>query len=115
MKVKSTNATSLAMMQLDIMDVNEYPYFGTEFFRIKEDTKVGTVIGTLTALDPDEDDTLAISCTSDWIECDEVGAVKLLKALDFETSENHTFIANITDGLLETSKIFLLFKNSFNF
>lgn len=101
--------TDSAIATIDVIDVNEPPSIDDQTFTIVENSVVGTVVGTLEALDP-EGDSLSFSITH-TIDGDSDGnatfriegnqlVVNDSDDLDFETTVSLPIIVAVSDGTL---------------
>jgi hypothetical protein len=100
--IDGNSSTSWGDVTID--DVNEAPNFtGGEmgyWWSVPEDTAIGTVVGTVSAVDP-QGDTVSYALTAgmETFSIDEVtGEITLIAALDYETSQNAYFSATANDG-----------------
>ncbi|EYD76425.1 calcium-binding protein, hemolysin-type [Rubellimicrobium mesophilum DSM 19309] len=99
----SSGATSRQTFTISLADVNEDPTSldlagGT----VAEGAAAGTVVGTLSAVDPDAGETLTYTLADDAegrfvLEGDEV-RVAPDAVLDFETADSHTIAVDVTDS-----------------
>ena len=103
--------TDTVTVTITVTDVAEAPEFDEAgyAFDVAEDAAVDDVVGTVSATDPDDGDTVSYSITAGntgsvfTIE-DETGDIKVAAALDYETTENYTLTVEAEDdsGLTDT-------------
>ncbi|PPR24311.1 MAG: Serralysin C, partial [Alphaproteobacteria bacterium MarineAlpha10_Bin2] len=100
-----------AVVSIDLTDINETPTVGDQGFSIDENTVVGTVVGVVTASDPDAGDALsyAISAGNEGgafaIDAG-TGEITVQGALDFEGLNTFALTVSVTDGgLLSDSAV----------
>ncbi|WP_299468949.1 cadherin repeat domain-containing protein, partial [uncultured Gimesia sp.] len=90
--------------QLSVTDVNESPSFGENemgyWWSVAEDTPVGTVLGTVTANDPQGDEvTYQLTSGSSNLSIDALtGEITLISPLDYETSQFVSFGVQASDS-----------------
>ena len=84
---------------------NQVPEFDptTYDFSIREDASVDDVVDTVSATDPDADDTVSYAITSGNGEGkfaidDETGEIKVAMELDYETTSSYTLTVEASDG-----------------
>lgn len=65
---KLLTSTYKAKVVVEVADVNEPPRFANQSFSLKTDAVAGSVIGKLSATDPDKDDSLRYTMASDATE-----------------------------------------------
>ena len=88
-----------------VTDVAEAPSFdeASYSFEVAEDAVVGDAVGTVSATDPDEDDTVSYAITVGNADGkfnigDGTGAITVASALDHETADSYTLTAQAADG-----------------
>ena len=101
--------TDSAIATIDVIDVNEPPSIDAQAFTIAENSGVGTVVGTLEAIDPDGD-SLSFSITHTIDGDDDGNATFRIEGnqlvvndsddLDFETMASLPITVAISDGTL---------------
>ena len=81
------------------------PEFGQDSytFEVAEDAGVGDVVGTVSATDADEGDTLTYSITGgnedgNFAIDEDSGAITVAAALDYETTSGYTLTVEVSDG-----------------
>ena len=72
-------------------------------FEVAEDAAVGDAVGTVSATDPDEDDTLSYAITAGNADGkfaidDETGAITIAADLDHETTDRYSLTVEAEDG-----------------
>ena len=93
-----------AFITIDVLDVNEAPT-GTGFtVTVAEDVATGTVLGTVTGTDP-ENDTLSYSIgggdpNGQFAIHSASGKLSVATILDYETQKTHTLTIDVSDGSL---------------
>ncbi len=98
-----------ATMTVDVGDANEAPVLADGTFSISEDATIGTALGTLSATDPDDEDSLTYSLVDDaggLFSIDAAsGAISVAGTLDYETAAQHSVVVRATDqgGLSNTA------------
>jgi len=92
-------------MTVNLDDVNEPPRLDDQSFRMTENGAVGTVLGSLTASDPDRDDTLSYAITAGntgaaFAIDSETGQITVRNgsSLDFETNPRFQLKVQVTDS-----------------
>ncbi|MEQ9410622.1 MAG: cadherin domain-containing protein [Fuerstiella sp.] len=89
-----------------LQDVNEPPVLSEHLFQLPETTAAGTVVGQMTAVDPDRNDSLTYEITSGnddhLFDVDPLsGQLRFVSApdavLDFERSSQHVLTVAVTD------------------
>lgn len=58
------NLTSSATITINLIDVNEAPVMSNRSFQLNENSPVGTIVGTMTATDPDQGQTISFAITA---------------------------------------------------
>ncbi|HSP42644.1 MAG TPA: cadherin domain-containing protein, partial [Luteolibacter sp.] len=91
-----------ATITIDIEDVNEAPSAQDAQFAVAETSTLGTVVGAVTANDPDAGQTLAFAITAgnqgDAFAIDPLsGEITVNGALDFETLSQYILTVTVTD------------------
>lgn len=80
---------------------NQSPQAQNVTLTVAEDVAVGTLVGTISATDPEED-ALTFTITSgndaNAFDISNAGAITTLTALDFETTASYTLTVTISDG-----------------
>ena len=101
----STANTDTVTVTVTVTDVAEAPVFdeASYTFEVAEDAAVGDAVGTVSATDPDEDDTLTYSITSGnagskFSIGSSTGEVTVEAALDYETESSYTLTVEADDG-----------------
>ena len=89
-----------ATVSITVMDVNEAPSFGatTYTFTVPENAVLSELLGTVSATDPDADDTLTYSIGGEDFTIDASGAVTVARLLDYETTKSYSLTATVADG-----------------
>ncbi len=99
--------TDTATVIVNLTDVNEAPAVGDKTFTLTENTSVGTVVGFVTATDPDTsapNNTLTYSITGgntgNTFAIDTLGVITVTSTsgLDFEVTPTFTLSVTTTDG-----------------
>lgn len=86
-----------------LSDVNEAPDVSGDTFAVPENSSGGTVIGTVSASDPDANDTLTfelVSQAEQWVRVDATtGEIVVLNNanIDFEAQPNNSLVVRATD------------------
>ncbi len=102
--------SSQAPIDVTITNVNEAPSIGSASFTVAENSPA-TTLGTLSASDPDANDTLAfaiISGNSGAFAIDpSSGALSTTSELDYEETSSHSLTVSVTDaaGLSSTANV----------
>ncbi len=88
-----------AAVAVTVTDVNETPSFDTAAytFTVAENAVLGELLGTVSATDPDEDDTLAYSIDGEDFTISTGGAVTVARTLDYETAKSYSLTATVED------------------
>ncbi|KAF0202001.1 MAG: outer membrane adhesin-like [Bacteroidetes bacterium] len=60
----SGNLTASATITINLVDVNESPVMSNKSFQLNENSPAGAIVGTMTATDPDQGQTISFSITS---------------------------------------------------
>lgn len=87
-------------MTINIKNVNENPVVATEKFNVDENSKNGTVVGTIEATDPDGDDLtyeLVGSSAAFAVTPEGTVVVKDGSKLDFESKSSETITVKVSD------------------
>ncbi len=99
-----------AKIKVGILNVNEPPVIANSNFSIAENSPVGSVVGTLTATDPDAGDVLTYSISSGngsgmFAIDGPTGKITLAKIPDYETTPLYNLTVKVTDkgGLSATA------------
>ncbi|MBO6532037.1 MAG: BspA family leucine-rich repeat surface protein [Muricauda sp.] len=95
-----------AVITIIVGDVNEAPTAEPQSFEVAEDIADTEIIGTVAAIDP-ENDALTFNIVEDLdglFEINEAGELSLAtgKTLDFETKAEHALTVGVSDGTNET-------------
>ena len=96
--------TDTATVTVSVTNVNEAPSFSatTYAFTLAEDAAIGTAVGTISAMDPDAEDTLTYSITAGddggKFSIDSSGSLSVAKALDFEATSSYTLTVQAADA-----------------
>jgi surface protein len=97
-----TNEPVEFTVTVTVTDVNESPITSDQSFEVSEAAVSGQLIGTVSAIDPEEDSLAFILVTdeSELFHVAENGEITLAegKSLDFETDSEHTLTLSVTDG-----------------
>jgi len=100
---KFTGSRTVAI-RIDVINVNEQPAAQDVVFRLKENAIAGTVVGRVTATDPDADDELSFAIVggneSKVFEIEKQSgqiSVRDGRQLDFEVTPSHTLDIQVTD------------------
>ena len=95
-----------------VTDVAETPVFdeASYAFSVAEDAEVDDVVGTVSATDPDEDDTVSYAITAGNTGTafdidEETGAITVNAALDHETEDEYTLTVEADDGNGKTDTV----------
>ena len=90
-----------------VNNVNEAPEIEDQTFKVAEDAKVETKVGTVVAKDPDSDKlTYKALDTSSVFTVKSNGDIILKGGLDYETITNYTLLVEVSDGKLkDTAKV----------
>ena len=105
----SGGLTDTVTANISVNDVNEAPTASNLTASIDENLPAGTVVGTVTASDPDVGDTLSYAITSGdpngLFAIDTNGQITTTAPLDFETAASHALTITVTDsvGLADTA------------
>ncbi len=98
--------TSTATLTVNVNDLNELPTVNNPTFTIPENTPVGTVVGGVTASDPDAGQTLSYTITSGNTgsafqinSATGVITVKTLAAINFEVNPVFNLVVAVSDGV----------------
>jgi len=112
-KVRVTDPDGLysdTTVTIKINDINEAPTIADKRVNVPEDTKVGTVVDTVKAVDPDtavSKSTLTytvIGGDSTVFKVDpKTGAIKLVDSLDYERRKTYTLVVQVDDGEFKDS------------
>lgn len=106
-KAADTNGrTSTKLVTIKVTDVNEAPTINNYSFSIKENSAEDTVIGTVTATDPDTADSIYYQITGgnddNIFDIDPLTGQITVGAnsskLDYETDTSHTLTVQVTDS-----------------
>ena len=105
LNVKVTDKGGLSATAIDsvkIINVNEPPVITTANFSIAENSPVGSVVGTLTATDPDAGDVLTYSISSGngsgmFAIDGPTGKITLAKIPDYESTPLYNLTVKVTD------------------
>ena len=91
--------TATSEVSITVTDVNEAPSFdAAEYaFTVAENAFLGEQLGTVSATDPDADDTLAFSIDGEDFTIDASGAVRVARTLDYETERSYSLTATVED------------------
>jgi YD repeat-containing protein len=79
-------------------DANGTPEMSDQAFSVSEDATIGTVVGSITATDPDGDALTFSAATNDAFAVSSAGEITTLAALDFETTASYTLNVSASDG-----------------
>ncbi len=117
-EVNDADFADQATIIINLNDVNEAPYIEDATFTIDENSPIGTLVGAVSASDPDGN-TLAFDIVSgNGLGAFEInsstGAITVINSspLDFEINQTFTLEADVTDGdLLETALITIDLNN----
>ena len=97
--------TATVTVTVMVTDVAEAPSFNETgyAFEVAEDAAVDHVVGTVSATDPDEGDTLSYTITSGnddgkFMIDEETGAITVAASLDHETTDEYTLTVEADDG-----------------
>ena len=101
------------MVTINVTDVNEAPTFdqATAARSVDENSAEGTPVGDpVTAMDPDDGDTLEYSLSGDdamYFTIDEMGQIKVGAGtvLDYETKSSYSLTVNVEDSMGMTATI----------
>ena len=95
----------MATVTVTVTDVAEAPSFDEAgyTFEVAEDAAVGDAVGTVSATDQDEDDTLSYAITAGNADGkfaidDETGAITIAADLDHETTDRYSLTVEADDG-----------------
>ena len=98
-----------ATVTITVTNVNEAPSFDatTYTFTVAENAILGEQLGTVSATDPDENDTLTYSIGGDKFTIGAGGAVTVAQLLDYETAKSYSLTATVEDenGLPGTASV----------
>ena len=85
---------------ITVTDVNEAPSFDAAAytFTVAENAVLGGLLGTVSATDPDADDTLSYSIGGVDFTISAGGAVTVARTLDYETAGTYNLTAKVEDG-----------------
>ena len=123
-KVKVTDSEGVSdtkTIKVKINDVNEPPHIDDDVFHISEDAKVGSVVDTVTASDPDVEKEFK-ELTYSIVEGDtsvfkidpKTGEVVLKDSLDYEKQPEYTLVVVVDDGqYTDTAKVTIKVDNVF--
>ena len=101
----SPSQSGTVMLTIMVTDVNEKPTARGDTFSVAETTATGTAVGTVVGTDPDASpnnvSSYAITSgnTGNEFAIDATtGAITVLGALNYETTDEYTFEVTVTDG-----------------
>ena len=113
-------ATDSAIQVINILDVNEQPFFVTPcalnntcVFRINENEPIGTFVGRVEADDPDLD-ILTFSVNDTRFAISNNGSITTRAVLDFESEDRHVLTVTVTDGALSVTTQVTVIVNNIN-
>ena len=99
------NGTATVTVMVTVTDVAEAPSFDeTSYaFEVGEDASSGDAVGTVSATDPDEDDTVGYAITAGNADGkfaidDGTGAITVAATLDHETADEYVLTVEADDG-----------------
>lgn len=101
-RVRATDQTQRWVEEelvVTVTDVNEAPVPGPTTLTVAENQPAGTLVGQLTAVDP-EQEPLRWSTTSTDFTVSATGEVRSRRPFDFETLPHPDLVASVTDGVL---------------
>ena len=105
--VSDGELSDTAAVTVDVTNVNESPHISGLTTTVAENVALGTVLGTVSASDQENDDlTFAITAGNDngsFVIDD--GVVTVAGALDYETTSSHDLNVEVSDGELLDSAI----------
>ena len=105
-KVTDGKAEASAQITINVVDVNENtaPVIADQSFDIAENNATNAIMGQIVATDA-EGDTLTYSLTTQSSEfsVDANGELKVLTALDYETTTSYTLEVSVSDGTLSST------------
>ena len=91
-----------ATITVNVLDVNEMPTVGDDTFAIPENEPAGTVVGTVTASDPDDGGepfgALTYTVVGGPFAIDASGQITTTAPLDHEAQEVYTLTVTVQDG-----------------
>ena len=94
-----------AAVAVTVTDVNEAPSFGaaTYTFTVSEDAAISTAVGTVSAIDPDDGDTLTYSITDGngdgkFAINSSSGEIAIAASLDYETTTSYALTVQAADS-----------------
>ncbi|MFV2067055.1 MAG: tandem-95 repeat protein, partial [Pirellulales bacterium] len=94
--------SDIATVSITVSAVNDAPVAQNDTFAVDEDASVGTVVGTVSATDPDVGDTLAYAITAGntgtpFVINSATGQITVNGALDYATTPQYTLTVTVTD------------------
>ena len=95
-------ATGTATITVDLTDVNDAPIVNPATFNIADDSAAGTVVGTVTFIDPDAGQTQSFAITAGntggvFAIDPSNGEITVATAVDFETTPTSSLTVEVTD------------------
>ncbi|NVO20116.1 MAG: T9SS type A sorting domain-containing protein, partial [Bacteroidetes bacterium] len=98
------NLSNQAVIQVNLLDVNEYPMISEQLFSVEENSAAGTLVGTVQASDPDQGQHLTYSIlagnTFDAFSIDSnTGSITIVnsQAIDFELIPSFELVVQVKD------------------
>ncbi|WP_346187115.1 cadherin domain-containing protein [Rubritalea halochordaticola] len=95
-------------IQIDLLGLNAAPVAGDGTFSVDENAAPGTVVGSVSATDPDVADTLTYSISAgnaggEFVIDSATGQISTTTALDFESTSQYVMTVEVSDGRLTDS------------
>ncbi|MBK1827208.1 cadherin domain-containing protein [Haloferula rosea] len=96
----------IAMVSVTVNDLNESPTVADAGFSVDENSNAGTVVGAVSASDPDDGDALSYAITAGntggAFTIDGSGVLTVAGSLDYETLGSYSLTVEVVDGGLLT-------------
>ena len=95
--------SSAVLLTITLQDLNEAPALETESLSFDENLESGTIVGNLSAFDPDAEDQLSFELISqevDWVVIDQAtGEVKISEGaeIDYENLSQNNIVVRVSD------------------